>query len=389
MYKSLILYQMNKSIKNIILLSFFLILPFAVFAQTRSVSGTITDETGALPGVSVQLKGTKTGTVSDLDGRYSINVPADGNAVLQFSYIGYATQEISAKNQLVIDVFLEEAGEELDEVVVVGYGTQKKVTLSGSVVAISSKEIATTKTLNVQNALTGKMAGVKVVQGSSEPGVFNENSFQIRGMGTPLFVIDGVPRDNMVRLDPNEVESVSVLKDASAAVYGTRAANGVVLITTKQGSKESKFKMEYTGYVGVEQFMNEVQPLDAIGYMSMQNERSINNGSGVLYPLNDFLPYMSGEKVSSDWINTFVNPNPLETRHSLNATGGTKNINYFVNLGYSNQEGRWISNSANYNKLNLRSNVSADLAKGLKAKVLINLMKDYRKEKPEASWRIF
>ncbi|GHT39618.1 SusC/RagA family TonB-linked outer membrane protein [Bacteroidia bacterium] len=364
-------------------------LPLVAAAQTRTVSGTVSDEDGTLVGVSIQLKGSTTGTVSDLDGKYSLLLPADGKAVLEFAYIGYATQEVSVENRSVIDVFMAEEDTSLDEVVVVGYGTQKKVTLSGAVVAIDAKEIATTKTLNVQNSLTGKMAGVKVVQGSSEPGVFSENSFAIRGMGSPLFVIDGVPRDNMVRLDPNEVETISVLKDASAAVYGTRAANGVVLITTKQGSKESKFKFDYTGYVGVEQFINEVQPLDAIGYMSMKNERSINNGAGILYPLSDFIPYMNGTKQSSDWVNTFVNPHPLETRHSLSATGGTKNITYFVNLGYSNQEGRWISNSASYEKLNLRSNVTADLGKGLKAKVLVNLMRDERREQPEASWRIF
>ncbi|KAA6313826.1 TonB-dependent receptor SusC, partial [termite gut metagenome] len=171
---------------------------------------------------------------------------------------------------------------------------------------------------------------------------------------------------------------------------GTRAANGVVLITTKQGSTDSKFKFEYTGYLGIEQFINEVQAYDAEGYMSIVNERNFNSGSNVvLYPVNSFIPYQTGQKQSSDWVNTFVNPNPVEMRHSLNATGGTKNITYFLNLGYSDQGGRWTTNSASYKRFNLRSNVTAKLAKGLTAKVLVNLMKDTRNEQADASWRIF
>jgi TonB-linked SusC/RagA family outer membrane protein len=193
-----------------------------------------------------------------------------------------------------------------------------------------------------------------------------------------------------MRLDQNEVESISILKDASASIYGARAANGVVLITTKQGAREAKFRFDYTGYVGVDRFINEVDALDAQNFMHMKNEQNFNSGNKVvLYPLDSFLPYMTGEKQSSDWVNEFVNHYPLRTQHSINASGGTKNVNYFTNFGYSNQQGRWTTNDANYRRFNLRSNVTAELIKGLTAKVLLNLMRDTRNEQATASWRVF
>jgi TonB-linked SusC/RagA family outer membrane protein len=360
-------------------------------AQTRTVTGIITDsETGeTLPGATVQVKGTTNGIATDADGKYSLSVSGN-NAVLIVTYIGYEKKEVAAGSKNVLDVALKEILAEIDEVVVIGYGAQKKASLTGSVVAITSKEIVTTKSIDVSNSLTGKMAGVKVVQGSSEPGDFDSNSFSIRGMGTPLFIIDGVPRDNITRIDQNEVESISVLKDASAAVYGAKAANGVVLVTTKQGARDSKFRFDYTGYMGVDRFINDVNALNAQDFMHLKNEQRLNSGQKIiLYPLDAFIPYMTGERQSSDWVNEFVNHYPLRTQHSINASGGSKNINYFTNFGYSDQQGRWKTNSASYRRFNLRSNVTADLAKGLQARVQINLMRDNRDEQPESSWRIF
>jgi TonB-linked SusC/RagA family outer membrane protein len=366
--------------------------PVAMIAQTRTVTvtGKISDQNGEiLPGATVQVKGTTNGVISDSDGKYSINV-ADGKAVLEASFLGYENETVTVGSRTVIDFTLTEDAELIDEVVVVGYGTQRKVTLTGSVAAISNEEMITTKSLDVSNSLTGKLAGVKVVQGSSEPGDFEENSFSVRGMGTPLFVIDGVPRDNIMRLDQNEVESISVLKDAAAAIYGARAANGVVLVTTKQGKREAKFTFDYTGYMGIDSYISEVQALDAMSYMSLKNEQNFNSGSKVvLYPIDSFVPYLTGERQSSDWVNEFVKPHPLRMQHSINASGGSKNINYFTNFGYSDQGGRWNTGDASYKRFNLRSNVTAELVKGLQAKVMLNLMRDRREEQAESSWRVF
>jgi TonB-linked SusC/RagA family outer membrane protein len=369
-----------------------IIVPAAVFAQTRTVTvtGIISDQNGEiLPGATVQVKGTSNGVISDSDGKYAITV-SGSDAVLEVSFIGYNNETVSVGNKTTIDIKLIEDAELFDEVVVVGYGSQKKVSLTGSVSSISSKEMATTKSLDVSNSLTGKLAGVKIVQGTSEPGEFEENSFSIRGMGTPLFVIDGVPRDNIMRLDQNEVESISVLKDGAAAIYGARAANGVVLVTTKQGKKESKFSFDYTGYMGIDSFISEVQALDALGYMSLKNEQNINSGSKViLYPIDSFVPYLTGERQSSEWVNTFVKPHPLRMQHSFSASGGSKNIHFFTNFGYSDQQGRWNTGDSNYKRFNLRSNVTAELVKGLEAKVMLNLMHDKREEQAQSTWRIF
>ncbi|MDR3093484.1 MAG: SusC/RagA family TonB-linked outer membrane protein, partial [Bacteroidales bacterium] len=362
----------------------------SVAGQNRTITGSITDEQNEpMVGVSVAVKGTALGAVSNMDGIYSISAPS-GDVTLLFSFMGYITQTVVAGDRNEIDMKMVEAVNELDGVVVIGYGSQKKVTLTGAVVAIENKEMITTKSTNVVNSLTGKMAGVKVSQGSSEPGKFSDDKFNIRGMGTPLFVIDGVPRENMTRLDPNEIESVSILKDASAAIYGTRAANGVVLITTKKGAKNERFKFEYTGYVGVERFINDVQALDAVGFMQLVNEKNFNGGStNVLYGRRTFEEYSDGNRVSSDWVNEFVNPYPLEMHHNFNASGGTDKINYFVNFGYASQEGRWITNDAFYNRYNARSNVSAEIAKGLRAEVLLNLTKGQQQLQAMESSRIF
>ena len=358
-------------------------------AQTKTVTGTVSDAAGeALTGVSVSVKGTSTGTVSDIDGRYSIGAP-DKDAVLVFSYLGFVTREIGIGSRTKIDVTLSEDVQLLDEVVVVGYGTVKKATLTGAVASVTDKEIITTKNADVQNALTGKMAGVKVVQRSSEPGAY-DMQFSIRGLGTPLFIIDGVPRYNMSLLDPNEVESISVLKDASAAVYGTRAANGVVLITTKKGSKSQKFQVDYTGYVGTETFLNDYKALDAVGFMQLNNEQNFNRGrTNLVFGRRQFEEYNNGTRKSSDWYTPFVNPHPIETQHNISATGGTEKMTFYAGLGYTEQEGRWADDKTRYRRYNLRSNVTAELAKGLRAEILLNLTQDNRRYQMSDAWRVF
>jgi TonB-linked SusC/RagA family outer membrane protein len=364
--------------------------PFMSDQQDKRVKGKVTDQYGAsLPGVSVVVKGTTIGVVTDNSGSYALgNIPE--NAILQFSFVGMKTQEITVGNKVTINITLADEAIGLEEVVAVGYGTQKKITLTGAVAAIRSDEIITTKGANVQNMLSGKIAGVNITQKTSEPGNFN-NDIQIRGMGNPLVLVDGVARDNFTKLDPNEIESMSILKDGSAAIYGVRAANGVVLITTKKGTKGTAFKLEYTGYVGIQNMINQPQPLDAIGFMQIQNEKAFNGGSATPnYPKSSFEPYLNGTKKSTDWQGNTMNKQALQTQHSFSATGGTDKLTYFVNFGYNKQDGYWKSGDLWYNRYNLRSNVSAEVAKGLHFEVLINAMMD-TKNQPSSwpTWNLF
>lgn len=343
-----------------------------IYQQKNIVNGVVTDGKGdPIIGANVIVKGTTNGTITDVNGQFSLEVPL--GTTLQISYIGFLMQDVLVKDTNVEITLLEDT-QKLDEVVVVGYGTQKKLTLTGSVTAINSDDILTTKNENVKNMLSGKIPGVRVVQKSSEPGSFN-SSFQIRGLGDPLIIVDGVPRDNMDRMDPNEIESISVLKDASAAIYGVRAANGVVLITTKKG-KSGKFELDYNGSVGWQQATGLPKSCDAVEYMTLMNEDAINNGRAPMYSDSDFEPYLNGTKQSTDWAGCAVNNFAPQTQHSFSANGQTEKINYFVNFGYLKQEGYWKSGDLDYERFNVRSNVSAKLTKDLKAEVLLSAMKD-------------
>jgi TonB-dependent SusC/RagA subfamily outer membrane receptor len=252
-YKQRIKKLMMHSIFGILIQCVVLVSAFASEAmqqQDITVTGQITaegDELG-LPGVNVMVKGTSRGTTTDIDGKYSIQV-SGADAVLVFSFIGYTTQEIAVATQSVINVVMDADIQQLGEVVVVGYGTQQKVTLTGAVANLKGAEMRQTKNENPQNMLTGRIAGVRVWQRSSEPGTFSTN-FDIRGFeGTPLVVIDGVPRSmsDFQRLNSTDIDDISVLKDASAAIYGVRGASGVLLVTTKKGSKAGKPTVTYNG----------------------------------------------------------------------------------------------------------------------------------------------
>lgn len=242
--------------------------------ETTTITGTVSDEAGPIPGVSVIIKGTSQGTVTNADGQFSLE--AEMGQTLVFSFLGYKSVERVIENDAPISLTLEESYSTLDEVVVVGYGTQKKETLTGAVSAVTHDEIVTTKNENVANMLTGKIAGLRVVQNSSEPGQFN-TSLDIRGFGAPLVVIDGVPRDNMARLDPQDIESISVIKDASAAVYGSRAANGVIIITTKRGTSDGEPSITYSGTMSWQNPSNYPDLVDAADWMTLFNERDRHN----------------------------------------------------------------------------------------------------------------
>lgn len=361
---------------------------------TRSISGIVVDDTGlAIPGANIIIEGTTNGTISDGEGKFQLAVPA--SSVLEVSFIGYITEKVPVTIQDVYEIMLMTDAQTLSEVVVVGYGVQKKETITGSVAAVGNEEIVTTKSANVQNMLAGKIAGVKITQKTSEPGRFDTNDIQIRGMGAPLVIIDGVPRDNFERLDPNDIESMSVLKDAAAAIYGVRAANGVILITTKKGKAGEKFSLEYTGYVGVQHMINQPQAMDAVEFMTIQNEKNMNayrfdGSSSYVYSQDQINAYLSGELTSTPWEGTTLRNNAMQTQHSFSASGGTDKVNYYANFGYLDQQGFFNSGDLNYERFNLRSNVSAEIAEGLRVDVLLNGSMDERNSPSQWSvWNLF
>jgi TonB-linked SusC/RagA family outer membrane protein len=354
-----------------------------------TVTGTVTaaDDATALPGVSITIKGTSQGTTTDKDGKYSIQVP-DGDAVLVFSFIGFLSQEVTVSSRTVIDIGLTTDIQQLSEVVVVGYGTQKKETLTGAVSAVTSEEIVTTRNENVQNMLTGKVPGLRVRQNSSEPGQFN-SSIDIRGFGTPLVVVDGIPRDNMARIDPEDIESISVVKDASAAVFGSRAANGVIIITTKKGTKTGEPSITYSGNMAWQVPSNYPGLVDAPQWMTLFNERdrhNVDNSNPTLkYTPEEIESYRNGTKASTNWKEAVMRKSAPQTQHTLSATGGNDKITYYSSVGYQYQGSFLQTDAINYEKYTLRSNVSAKVSKNIQFELNLAGFSDKRESSPYGS----
>lgn len=346
--------------------------------QQQKISGTVTDAVNGEPiaGANVIVEGTTLGVITDENGKFSLDVPS-GNSVLVISFLGYNSEKITVGAQTTLDVKLTPDITKLEEVVVVGYGTQKKQTLTGSIASINSEDLVATKNQNVQNLLTGKVAGVRVVQKTSEPGSFT-NLFDIRGLGTPLFVIDGVPRGDLARLDGMDIESISVLKDASASIYGMRAANGVVLVTTKQG-KKGKPEMTYSGYWGLQVPAEILKPTDAVTRMELMNERDMRDkytSPSLTYSDAQMDVYRNGTLKSTDWYDAVIRNAAPQQSHNLGVSGGSESISYYFNFGYSSQEGFFKSNSLNYEKANLRANIDAKITDRLKFSVKLSGISD-------------
>ncbi len=353
-----------------------------------TITGHVLDDRNApLPNVSIQEKGTSNGVTSKDDGSFEIDVE-NNNAVLIFSFVGFLSREVAVTSRHDITVNLQTEASKLGEVIVVGYGTQKKATLTGSVSSITAKELKTATNANVANMLAGKLPGFRVTQRNSEPGSY-ATDFDIRGFGSPLMIIDGVPRDNFTRLDPNEIESVSILKDASAAVYGVKAANGVLLITTKRG-KSGKTDLTYSGTLGWASIANSPDVMNAYEYATLINESDFNTGKTTpTYSQDALQKFKDGTTPSTDWYGLVVRDRAPQMQHNLSASGGTDKIRYFMSLGYYDEQGIWKSGDLNYKRYNFRSNINAQITKNLDAELLINGIADKKMEPGEPTWVVF
>lgn len=369
-------------------------LPPGAFAQTTVKGKVIDKDSGPLIGVSILVKNTTTGAVTDIDGSYSLSVP-DANATLVFSYTGFVSQEIALAGRTTLDVTMATDNLLLNEVVVVGYGVQKKETVTGSVTSVKGSDLVKSPAVNVSNSIAGRMAGVVAVNGSGEPG-YDGSGIRIRGSNTlnnnsALIVIDGIPQraGGLDRLNPNDIEKISVLKDASAAIYGARAANGVILITTKRG-KISKPELSYSFNQGYTQATILPELADAAQYTEMLNDLDIYglpanewaaatqaykttgtytrpNGQVRKAPFQpeDFVKYKDGSDPwghpNTDWYAETLKEWSPQQRHNMQLTGGSENLKYMASLGYQNQDGIYINSATGYKQYDMRINLDAKI----------------------------
>lgn len=346
------------------------IFPPLVTQSQTVIRGTVVDQNGPIIGATVREQGTKNGTVTDLDGNFTLQLSSP-QAVLEISYIGYKTQLIHCNGQKTLHVNLVENNAQLSEVVVVGYGTQKRVDLTGSVSSINMEDLAESRPItNVSQALSGLAAGVTVTSSSNRPGSDNA-SIRVRGQGTlnsssPLVIIDGVEQ-SISSVNPQDIESISILKDAaSSAIYGSRAANGVILITTKKG-KTGKINVDYNGYVSFESIRKTLTPVsDYADYMKIINEGLSNSKMATVFSQNAIDTWHNNHDdllyPNQDWIDaTFKNS--VSTNHVISMSGGSEKVHFYTSAGYLDNPG--VMYNSGFKKYNGRINLDADVAKWL------------------------
>ncbi|AWW30060.1 SusC/RagA family TonB-linked outer membrane protein [Echinicola strongylocentroti] len=366
------------------------------FGQSREVTGNIisSEDKLPLPGVSVLVQGTTKGAITDLDGNFIINLN-EGEDVLTFSFIGFETKTVAVGNQSEISVILSPDMQSLEEVIVVGYGEQKKETVTGAVAAVKGTELAKSPSTNISNSIAGRMPGVVAVNRSGEPG--NDGSgIRIRGSNTlgnndALIVIDGIPAraGGFERLNPNDIESISVLKDASAAIYGSRAANGVILVTTKRG-RSGKPELSYQFNQGWAQPTVIPDLANAAQYTQMLNDLSVYelpanewaaaddayktsgvyvrpNGQERAAPFSpeDIAAYRAGgdpwNYPNTDWYDATLKEWSPQSKHNLQLIGGSENVKYLASLGYQNQDAYYKNSATGYKQYDLRINLDAKI----------------------------
>jgi TonB-linked SusC/RagA family outer membrane protein len=393
-------------------------------AIAQSVTGKVTDENGeGLPGVNILVKGTTTGAISDAKGAFSVN--ANKNASLILTYVGFSTKEVAINGRTSLTITLSQDNRNLDEVVVVGYGTQKKATVTGAVVAVQGEKILRSPSVEITNSLAGRLPGLVVIQTSGEPG--NDGAkISIRGTNTlgnssPLVVIDGVPdRDGGIgRLNGNDIESISVLKDASAAIYGARAANGAILVTTKKG-KAGKPTITYNFNSGWSQPARVPQMASSSEYAQIMNElpiyKTIPDGEwgaawkaiqstgtytspsagttiNANYSPEAVKGYAAGtdkwKYPNTDWFGDAFKTWSPQSSHNLSISGGSENIKYFSSIGYVNQDAYYKNSATSYQQFNFRTNVEANINKYIVANLGIMTRREQRRYPTESAGSIF
>ena len=338
----------------ILVMTLFLVFTISVFAQTKPIKGKVTDSKGeSLPGVTVVVKGTTIGITSDFDGNYSIEVPG-GAQILSFSFVGMKSQEIPLEGKTQINVVLEEENVGLDEVVVVGYGTQKKSNITGAISSVKSEDFANRSTTNAASAIQGKVAGVQVVNNSGSPGASSTvriRGYSSNGISDPLYIVDGLKVPNIDYLDPDNIESMEILKDAaSAAIYGAEAGNGVVLITTKTGKKghsEIKFDTQYS----VSSLAKTINVLNAEEFINYILEVSPTNSELLdMYYYNDPSAYVNNKLADTDWQDA-VYSKGVRQQYNGSFQGGNDNGSLFASLGYVDHDGIITGNSDTYKRI--------------------------------------
>ena len=390
----------RKAFSLLLLLSLFC--SVGAMAQSKITGKVVDEQNQALPGVSVVVKNTTTGSVTDTEGRYTLNAPS-GATALVFSYIGFTTQEVPIGGKSTVNLTLAADTKSLNEVIVVGYGVQKKETITGSVAAVKGSELVKSPAVNLSNSLAGRLPGVFAVNRSGEPGADGSN-IRIRGSNTlnntaALIVIDGIPgrEGGLDRINPADIESISVLKDAAAAIYGSRAANGVILITTKRG-KTGKPQLSYTFNQGFSQPTVIPKLTNAAQYTGMLNDLDVYalpvgewsaatqayKTTGVYtrpdgtqrkapYAPADIQKYADGsdpwDHPNTDWYKATLKDWSPQTRHNMQVTGGTENLRYLASLGYQNQDGYYKNSATGYKQYDLRINLDANINKYVHASI--------------------
>ncbi|MEY2834653.1 MAG: hypothetical protein RLZZ557_315, partial [Bacteroidota bacterium] len=408
---------MKKALRTISFVLSLVLLGSAAWSQSKTVTGKVVDKAGApVSKATILVKGTNVGTSTDETGSFSLSAPA-GATTLVISSVGFESIERPIASG-VMDISLESSQSKMQEVVVVGYGTQKKATISGSVVSVKGSDLQKSPTVNLSNSIAGRMAGVVAVNRSGEPG-YDGSSIRIRGANTlnnsdALIVIDGIPNraGGIDRINPNDIESVSVLKDASAAIYGARAANGVILITTKKG-KVGKPELSYSFNQGYSQPTVIPKLANAAQYVGMLNDLDIYqlpasqwadataaykssgvyNGRKAPFSPTDIQKYSDGSDPwlypNTDWYAATLKNWSPQSLNNLQLTGGSENVKYLASLGYNNQDAFYKNSATGYSQYDMRINLDAKISKNVNFSMGVLGREEYRRFPTKPASAIF